>query len=138
VDKLNALSIYEIKEKNKLRLEVTNARKVLPRGQNFGLGRVHYLYPGLVPKRNGLGKPFFCRMKGWVNIFLNKAYGWVNYFQYKPSIEQNMKIIYLTKWVIPVNIHSFPTKKTKFQLPIPSDYDNRDMVGLQELGGLGT
>jgi hypothetical protein len=56
--------------------------------------------------------------------FLNKAYGWVNYFQYKPSIEQNMKMIYLTKWVIPVNIHSFPTKKTKFQLPIPSDYNN--------------
>jgi hypothetical protein len=35
-----------------------------------------------------------------------------------------MKMIYLTKWVIPGNIHSFPTKKTKFQLPIPSDYNN--------------
>ena len=35
----------------------------------FGLGSVHYLYPRLVPKRNGLGKPFFWGMKGWVNIF---------------------------------------------------------------------
>ena len=35
----------------------------------FTLGSVHYLYPGLVPKRNGLGKPFFWGMKGWVNIF---------------------------------------------------------------------
>ena len=33
------------------------------------LGSVHYLYPGLVPKRNRLGKPFFWGMKGWVNIF---------------------------------------------------------------------
>ena len=33
------------------------------------LGSVHYLYPGLVPKRNGLGKTFFWGMKGWVNIF---------------------------------------------------------------------
>ena len=37
------------------------------------LGSVHYLYPGLVPKRNGLGKPFFCSVKGWVISFLKKA-----------------------------------------------------------------
>jgi hypothetical protein len=49
-----------------------------------------------------------------------------------------MKILYLTKWVIPGNIHSFPTKKTKLQLPIPSDYNNEIWIGLQELGGLGT
>jgi hypothetical protein len=52
--------------------------------------------------------------------FLNKAYGWVNYFQYKPSIEQNMKIIYLTKWVIPVNIHQHsPQRKLNSNSPSP-------------------
>jgi hypothetical protein len=29
------------------------------------------LYPGLVPKRNGLGKPFFWGIKSWVITFLN-------------------------------------------------------------------
>ncbi len=37
------------------------------------LGSVHYLYPGLVLKRNGLGKPFFWSVKGWVISFLKKA-----------------------------------------------------------------
>ncbi len=37
------------------------------------LGSVHYLYPGLVPKRNGLGKPFFWSVKGWVISVLKKA-----------------------------------------------------------------
>ncbi len=49
---------------------------------NMILGSVHYLYPGLVPKRNRLGKPFFYSVKGWVISFLNKANGWINYFQY--------------------------------------------------------
>ncbi len=34
---------------------------------------MHYLYPGLVPKRNGLGKPFFWSVNGWVISFLKKA-----------------------------------------------------------------
>ncbi len=37
------------------------------------LGSVHYLYPGLVPKGNGLGKPFFWSVKGWVISVLKKA-----------------------------------------------------------------
>lgn len=40
-----------------------------------GLGSVHYFYPGLVLKRNGLSKPFFCGIKGLVINFLNKGYG---------------------------------------------------------------
>ena len=41
--------------------------------KNLSLGSVHYLYPGLVPKRNGLGKPFFWSVKGLVISFLKKA-----------------------------------------------------------------
>ncbi len=43
------------------------------REKYYYLGSVHYLYPGLVPKRNGLGKPFFWSVKGWVISFLKKV-----------------------------------------------------------------
>ncbi len=44
-----------------------------PAKKPLSLGSVHYLYPGLVPKRNGLDKPFFWSVKGWVISFLEKA-----------------------------------------------------------------
>ncbi len=40
---------------------------------NINLGSVHYLYLGLVPKRNGLVKPFFWSVKGWVISVLKKG-----------------------------------------------------------------
>jgi hypothetical protein len=75
-----------------------------------------------------LGKPYFLGYEGLGKYFLNKAYGWVNYFQYKPSIEQNMKILYLTKWVIPGNIHSFP--------PLITTTRNGRTAGTWKLGNI--
>ena len=50
------------------------------------LGSVHYLYPGLVPKRNGLGKPFFWSVKGWVISFLGKLFSKQTSFSFSCSV----------------------------------------------------
>ena len=78
--------IYKVTVCNLLRMALTSYQTVEVKE------RTHFLYQGLVPKTNGLGGPFFkIGMVG--QYFLDRDNELVIYFQYKPSFEQNVKIL---------------------------------------------
>jgi hypothetical protein len=58
-----------IKDRVKSTGSFIQALTVLPVMYTY-LGTVHYLYPGLVPKRYGLGNQVFDQLMGWVKQFM--------------------------------------------------------------------